>query len=89
MAFVTGALAWWGPKFIHSGMILQPGNRDVTINEYVSKFGRILLSKYYFVIRVAALVLQTSQIQMHNPLTYQNTKLILENELLNIIKIVL
>lgn len=45
VAFVTGALAWWGPKFIHSGMKLQPGNEDVTINEYVSK----LISYYSYI----------------------------------------
>ncbi|XP_026480596.1 protein spinster-like isoform X2 [Ctenocephalides felis] len=43
VAFVTGALAWWGPKFIHSGMILQPGNRDVTINDVSFKFGIVAM----------------------------------------------
>lgn len=33
VAFVTGALAWWGPKFIHLGLISQPGNEYVTLNE--------------------------------------------------------
>lgn len=30
VAFVTGALAWWGPQFIFLGLNLQPGN-DVTL----------------------------------------------------------
>lgn len=33
VAFVTGALAWWGPKFIHLGIKMQPGNENVKINE--------------------------------------------------------
>uniref|UniRef100_A0A6M2E1V1 Putative sugar transporter/spinster transmembrane protein n=1 Tax=Xenopsylla cheopis TaxID=163159 RepID=A0A6M2E1V1_XENCH len=43
VAFVTGALAWWGPKFIHSGMKLQPGNEDVTINEVAFVFGLLTM----------------------------------------------
>lgn len=33
VAFVAGALAWWGPKFIYLGMKMQPGNKDITLNE--------------------------------------------------------
>lgn len=33
VAFVTGALAWWGPKFMHLGLKLQPGNEGVTLAE--------------------------------------------------------
>lgn len=33
VAFVAGALAWWGPSFIHLGMSLQPGNENLTLNE--------------------------------------------------------
>lgn len=33
VAFVTGALAWWGPKFMYLGLKLQPGNEGVTLNE--------------------------------------------------------
>lgn len=33
VAFVTGALAWWGPTFIHRGIILQPGSENVTLDE--------------------------------------------------------
>ena len=33
VAFVTGALAWWGPKFIYLGLILQPGNEGLELNE--------------------------------------------------------
>lgn len=33
VAFVAGALAWWGPTFIHRGIILQPGNENVTLDE--------------------------------------------------------
>lgn len=33
VAFVAGALAWWGPKFIHSGLVLQPGMANATLEE--------------------------------------------------------
>lgn len=33
VAFVTGALAWWGPKFMYLGLKLQPGTENVTLNE--------------------------------------------------------
>lgn len=33
VAFVAGALAWWGPKFIHSGLVMQPGNEHLKLNE--------------------------------------------------------
>lgn len=33
VAFVAGALAWWGPKFMHLGLKMQPGNENVQLNE--------------------------------------------------------
>lgn len=33
VAFVAGALAWWGPKFIYLGLRMQPGNENLTLNE--------------------------------------------------------
>lgn len=33
VAFVTGALAWWGPKFMYYGLSLQPGNENIKLNE--------------------------------------------------------
>lgn len=33
VAFVAGALAWWGPTFIHLGLQLQPGNENISENE--------------------------------------------------------
>ena len=33
VAFVAGALAWWGPKFIYLGLVSQPGNENITLNE--------------------------------------------------------
>uniref|UniRef100_A0A182K9W4 Major facilitator superfamily (MFS) profile domain-containing protein n=1 Tax=Anopheles christyi TaxID=43041 RepID=A0A182K9W4_9DIPT len=44
VAFVTGALAWWGPKFIHLGLISQPGNEHVTLNEVSLIFGAITMT---------------------------------------------
>uniref|UniRef100_A0A2Y9D3G0 Major facilitator superfamily (MFS) profile domain-containing protein n=1 Tax=Anopheles quadriannulatus TaxID=34691 RepID=A0A2Y9D3G0_ANOQN len=43
VAFVTGALAWWGPKFIHLGLISQPGNEHVTLNDVSYKFGTVAM----------------------------------------------
>ncbi|XP_067010806.1 protein spinster isoform X2 [Anabrus simplex] len=39
VAFVAGALAWWGPTFIHAGLILQPGNENVSLQEVSFVFG--------------------------------------------------
>lgn len=33
VAFVTGALAWWGPTFILAGLKMQPGNENVKLDE--------------------------------------------------------
>lgn len=33
VAFVAGALAWWGPKFIYLGLKTQSGNENLTQNE--------------------------------------------------------
>ncbi|XP_044730370.1 protein spinster isoform X2 [Chrysoperla carnea] len=41
VAFVAGALSWWGPLYIHMGLTLQPGNEDLTINDVSFKFGII------------------------------------------------
>ncbi|XP_053677259.1 protein spinster [Anopheles nili] len=44
VAFVAGALAWWGPKFIHLGLMSQPGNEHVTLNEVSFIFGAITMT---------------------------------------------
>lgn len=36
VAFVAGALAWWGPKFIALGLATQQGHQDVSLDEYVN-----------------------------------------------------
>lgn len=33
VAFVTGALAWWGPTFILAGLKMQPGNENTELTE--------------------------------------------------------
>lgn len=33
VAFVAGALAWWGPKFITLGLANQRDHQDVTVDE--------------------------------------------------------
>ncbi|CAK1556318.1 unnamed protein product [Leptosia nina] len=40
VAFVTGALAWWGPDFIYMGLIMQPG-ADITLDSVSYKFGLV------------------------------------------------
>ncbi|XKL68536.1 hypothetical protein PGB90_004027 [Kerria lacca] len=39
VAFVTGALAWWGPIFIHYGLVLQPGYENAKLNSVAYVFG--------------------------------------------------
>ncbi|XP_059048479.1 protein spinster-like isoform X2 [Achroia grisella] len=43
VAFVTGALAWWGPQFIYLGLTLQP-DVDITIESVSYKFGLVGMS---------------------------------------------
>lgn len=33
VAYVSGALAWWGPKYMHLGLKLQPGNENIELSE--------------------------------------------------------
>ncbi|XP_026327125.1 protein spinster isoform X3 [Hyposmocoma kahamanoa] len=40
VAFVTGALAWWGPQFIYLGLTLGP-NSNITIGSVSYKFGLV------------------------------------------------
>uniref|UniRef100_A0A2M4AA83 Putative sugar transporter/spinster transmembrane protein n=1 Tax=Anopheles triannulatus TaxID=58253 RepID=A0A2M4AA83_9DIPT len=44
VAFVAGALAWWGPKFIHLGLTSQPGNEHVTLNDVSYRFGIVAMT---------------------------------------------
>jgi len=39
VAFVAGALAWWGPKFITLGLATQAGHEDVSMDDVSLKFG--------------------------------------------------
>ncbi|XP_058976342.1 protein spinster isoform X2 [Musca domestica] len=43
VAFVAGALAWWGPKFIYLGLKMQPGNENLIQNDVSFKFGAITM----------------------------------------------
>ncbi|XP_037949764.1 protein spinster isoform X2 [Teleopsis dalmanni] len=43
VAFVAGALAWWGPKFIFLGLKMQAGNEDLEQNDVSYKFGIIAM----------------------------------------------
>lgn len=33
VAFVAGALAWWGPNYMYLGLKTQPGTENLTLNE--------------------------------------------------------
>ncbi|XP_062553552.1 protein spinster isoform X1 [Armigeres subalbatus] len=44
VAFVAGALAWWGPKFIYLGLVSQPGNENITLNDVSFNFGAITMA---------------------------------------------
>ncbi|XP_031641186.1 protein spinster isoform X1 [Contarinia nasturtii] len=43
VAFVTGALAWWGPNFMLKGLKLQEGNKDMKLDEVSYKFGIVAM----------------------------------------------
>uniref|UniRef100_A0A1A9X3J1 Major facilitator superfamily (MFS) profile domain-containing protein n=1 Tax=Glossina brevipalpis TaxID=37001 RepID=A0A1A9X3J1_9MUSC len=43
VAFVTGALAWWSPKYIYQGLVLQPENKDIGLNDVSYKIGIITM----------------------------------------------
>ncbi|KAH8348146.1 hypothetical protein KR084_004839 [Drosophila pseudotakahashii] len=43
VAFVAGALAWWGPSFIYLGMKMQPGNEDIVQDDVAFNFGVITM----------------------------------------------
>ncbi|KAF5289767.1 hypothetical protein FQA39_LY03684 [Lamprigera yunnana] len=43
VAFVAGALSWWGPKFIYLGIKLQPGSEDIQLSDVSYKFGVIAM----------------------------------------------
>ncbi|XP_055701222.1 protein spinster isoform X1 [Phlebotomus papatasi] len=43
VSFVAGALAWWGPTFMHFGIQLQPGNEDVSLSRVSFMFGGVAL----------------------------------------------
>ncbi|XP_059614025.1 protein spinster isoform X1 [Phlebotomus argentipes] len=43
VSFVAGALAWWGPTFMHFGIQLQPGNEDISLSSVSFMFGGVAL----------------------------------------------
>ncbi|KAH8285024.1 hypothetical protein KR054_004016 [Drosophila jambulina] len=43
VAFVAGALAWWGPSFIYLGLKMQPGNENLVQDDVAFKFGLITM----------------------------------------------
>ncbi|XP_018904205.1 protein spinster isoform X2 [Bemisia tabaci] len=43
VAFVAGALAWWGPNFVFLGLKLQPGMENIELNDVTYKFGIITM----------------------------------------------
>ncbi|EDW09232.1 protein spinster isoform X1 [Drosophila mojavensis] len=44
VAFVTGALAWWGPNYIHLGLKMQPGNENLKQEDISYKFGLVAMA---------------------------------------------
>ncbi|XP_026840879.1 protein spinster isoform X3 [Drosophila persimilis] len=43
VAFVAGALSWWGPSFIYLGMKMQPGNENIVQDDVAFNFGVITM----------------------------------------------
>ncbi|XP_064551827.1 protein spinster [Drosophila montana] len=44
VAFVAGALAWWGPTYIHLGLKMQPGNENLQLDDVSYKFGLVAMA---------------------------------------------
>ncbi|KAL3273736.1 hypothetical protein HHI36_015165 [Cryptolaemus montrouzieri] len=44
VAFVAGALSWWGPKFIQMGLELQNGGSEIDTNSNAFMFGGITIA---------------------------------------------
>ncbi|XP_055626650.1 protein spinster isoform X2 [Toxorhynchites rutilus septentrionalis] len=62
VAFVAGALAWWGPKFIYLGLVSQPGNENITLNDVSFRFGIIAMSAGAFGVPLGAYVARTLRV---------------------------
>ncbi|XP_043282157.1 protein spinster isoform X2 [Venturia canescens] len=43
VAFVAGAMAWWGPKFLQLALSTQSNGQDVDLNDVSYKFGLIAM----------------------------------------------
>lgn len=44
VAFVAGALSWFGPKLMHLGLKMQPGNENIQLSEVSFIFGAIAMT---------------------------------------------
>ncbi|XP_037911506.1 protein spinster isoform X2 [Hermetia illucens] len=59
VAFVAGALSWWGPKFMHLGTQLQPGNENVSLSSISYKFGVVAMIAGIIGVPVGSYLAQT------------------------------
>lgn len=64
VAFVTGALAWWGPSFMLKGLLLQKGNENMKLDEWVLFYMKNTFIFLFFIIY--------QQLFTHNKFSIQN-----------------
>ncbi|XP_017049497.1 protein spinster isoform X2 [Drosophila ficusphila] len=66
VAFVAGALAWWGPSFIYLGMKMQPGNENIVQDDISYKFGLVAMLAGLIGVPLGSLLAQRLRVHYEN-----------------------
>ncbi|XP_068146304.1 protein spinster isoform X1 [Drosophila tropicalis] len=66
VAFVTGALAWWGPSFIYSGMKMQPGNENLVLDDISYIFGLVAMTAGVIGVPMGSILSQRLRVRFEN-----------------------
>ncbi|XP_046735483.1 protein spinster isoform X1 [Diprion similis] len=67
VSFVAGALAWWGPSFIHLALTLQPnGGKEVTLSDVSYKFGIIAMIAGIIGVPLGSIIAQRLRVKWRN-----------------------
>nr|CAD7197342.1 unnamed protein product [Timema douglasi] len=66
VAFVTGALAWWGPTFIWQGQVLYLGEENVKFSVISYKFGIIAMVSGLIGVPLGSFIAQTLRSRVSN-----------------------
>ncbi|XP_011506469.1 PREDICTED: protein spinster isoform X2 [Ceratosolen solmsi marchali] len=65
VSFVSGALAFWGPKFIQYGFILQNTGQAISIAEVAYKFGVIAMIAGLIGVPLGSMIAQKLRVRWH------------------------